>query len=451
MRRAVATLDRALGTLAAGVRRLGLDAQTTLIVTSDHGMAPVSESRSILLDDYIDVSTVDVIESGGFLALAPRQGVELMPLYQRLRNAHPRLRVYTRDEVPSRLHYSNNPRIAPIIGIPDTGWTVATRAARQRRHDDGRAPQAATHGFDPADTIMHAIFVAAGPELRRGLVVEPFENVDLYNFMCAVLRITPALTTVSRHEPQRGFSVRRNRSLAERQRDRLTAGPQQREIPVMGGIRIFGLSRRVHRARCIPDVGIRLNEKRQHPVRRCRQRTGIESRSRRWRNRQLVVKNDLGSVAPFLPCLAFLRPSLSRKRRRGSRFVPRPSQRVLLPRLAIGRDDDAVRGYLGRRHERFGTAFHGDHIFPDATFGRRERHRRESPLAISGPACRTMQRHHGQRPGRAATEQRRQSRSSSGCGDESDSAATAPGVERHRPLTKREVSAEWRRRASPTL
>jgi len=192
LRRAVATLDRALGTLAAGVRRLGLDAQTTLIVTSDHGMAPVSESRSILLDDYIDVSTVDVIESGGFLALAPRQGVELMPLYQRLRNAHPRLRVYTRDEVPSRLHYSNNPRIAPIIGIPDTGWTVATRAARQRRHDDGRAPQAATHGFDPADTIMHAIFVAAGPELRRGLVVEPFENVDLYNFMCAVLRITPA-------------------------------------------------------------------------------------------------------------------------------------------------------------------------------------------------------------------------------------------------------------------
>jgi len=69
---------------------------------------------------------------------------------------------------------------------------VATRAIRQRRHDDGRAPQAATHGFDPANTIMHAIFVAAGPELRRGLVVEPFENVDLYNFICAVLKITPA-------------------------------------------------------------------------------------------------------------------------------------------------------------------------------------------------------------------------------------------------------------------
>jgi predicted AlkP superfamily pyrophosphatase or phosphodiesterase len=192
MRRAVATLDHELGTLAAGVRQLGLDAQTTLIVTSDHGMAPLSESRLILLDDYIDVSAVDVIESGGFLALAPREGVELMPLYQRLRDAHPRLRVYTRDAVPSRLHYSNNPRIAPIIGIPDAGWAVTTRAVRQRRHDDGRAPQAATHGFDPANTIMHAIFVAAGPELRRGLVVEPFENVDLYNFICAVLKITPA-------------------------------------------------------------------------------------------------------------------------------------------------------------------------------------------------------------------------------------------------------------------
>ena len=191
-RNAVATADRELGVLAAGIRRLQLNDRTTIVVVSDHGMASLSESRVILLDDYIDPAGVTVIESGGFLALAPHDGIDRAALVSRLQKAHPRLRVFTPETMPARLHYSGNPRIAPIAGIPDAGWIVTTRAARQRRHDDGRAPQAGTHGFDPAITVMHAIFVAAGPDLPRGLVIDRVENIDLYNFMCEVLKLTPA-------------------------------------------------------------------------------------------------------------------------------------------------------------------------------------------------------------------------------------------------------------------
>ena len=52
--------------------------------------------------------------------------------------------------------------------------------------------QKATHGYDPRDRSMSALFVAAGPGVARGLVVPPFENVEIYNFLCSVLRITPA-------------------------------------------------------------------------------------------------------------------------------------------------------------------------------------------------------------------------------------------------------------------
>jgi len=191
-RNAVATVDRELGVLAAGIRRLQLNDRTTIVVVSDHGMASLSESRVILLDDYIDPAGVTVIESGGFLALAPHDGIDRAALVSRLQKAHPRLRVFTPETMPARLHYSGNPRIAPIVGIPDAGWIVTARAARQRRHDDGRTPQAGTHGFDPAITVMHAIFVAAGPDLPRGLVIDRVENIDLYNFMCEVLKLTPA-------------------------------------------------------------------------------------------------------------------------------------------------------------------------------------------------------------------------------------------------------------------
>jgi predicted AlkP superfamily pyrophosphatase or phosphodiesterase len=195
LRAAAAVVDGSLGTLLAGIERLGLQGRTTVAVSSDHGMASLSPSRVILLDDYIDPAAVEVLESGGFLALAPIDaspaGVEAID--SRLRHAHPHLRVFTQETIPARLHYTGNPRIAPIVGVADPGWTVTTRALRQGRVADGHAAvQAGSHGFDPASTVMHATFVTAGPDVRSGLVVPSLENVHLYNFLCAVLRIEPA-------------------------------------------------------------------------------------------------------------------------------------------------------------------------------------------------------------------------------------------------------------------
>jgi len=39
---------------------------------------------------------------------------------------------------------------------------------------------------------MHGLFVAAGPAVRRGVVVAPFENIHIYDFLCAILELTPA-------------------------------------------------------------------------------------------------------------------------------------------------------------------------------------------------------------------------------------------------------------------
>jgi hypothetical protein len=39
---------------------------------------------------------------------------------------------------------------------------------------------------------MRAVFVAAGPAFREGVVVPPFENVSIYNVLARVLQLTPA-------------------------------------------------------------------------------------------------------------------------------------------------------------------------------------------------------------------------------------------------------------------
>lgn len=47
------------------------------------------------------------------------------------------------------------------------------------------------HGFDNKVLDMKTIFRAVGPSFRRGLEVEPFESVHVYELLCKLLRIVP--------------------------------------------------------------------------------------------------------------------------------------------------------------------------------------------------------------------------------------------------------------------
>ena len=183
---AVRHLDDALGQLVLGVHQLGLDDRTSIVVVSDHGMTPVSYARVVYLDAFIDMSTVDVLESGSNLQLNPRDG-DVDGLYRRLSGKHPRLAIYRRQDVPARLHFRDNARIPAIIGVPDEGWTVTTgqRLKESELH-------VGAHGYEPTSNDMGALFVAAGPPLRQGLIVAPFENVHVYDLLCRLLNIAPA-------------------------------------------------------------------------------------------------------------------------------------------------------------------------------------------------------------------------------------------------------------------
>ena len=179
-------LDDALGELVAGVHRLGLDDRTTIVAVSDHGMTPVSYARVVYLDAFIDLSTVDIIESGSSLQLNPRDG-DVESLYRQLQGKHPQLAIYRRKDVPPRLHLSDNVRIPAIIGVPADGWTVTSgqRLVQEELH-------AAAHGYEPTTPDMGALFVAAGPSFRRNVIVAPFENVHVYDLLCRILGLTPA-------------------------------------------------------------------------------------------------------------------------------------------------------------------------------------------------------------------------------------------------------------------
>lgn len=178
-------VDRALGQLRDRLRELGALDTLNVIVVSDHGMSQVSPDRIVYLEDYIDLSTVETIDSSPNIAIFPKTG-SADDIYQKLQGKHPHLKVYRPGDYPARLQFGTHPRVPPIYAMVDDGWSIwpARRPGRS-------GPSGGTHGYDNAVDSIQGLFVAAGPAFNRGLRVERFRSVDVYELMCEILDLTP--------------------------------------------------------------------------------------------------------------------------------------------------------------------------------------------------------------------------------------------------------------------
>jgi predicted AlkP superfamily pyrophosphatase or phosphodiesterase len=197
LRDAVTKLDVALGRLIDGIDARGLTDRVNLVVTSDHGMSETSVDRVIVIDDYLDdylrAGSVEIIDLDPTIGLAPR-GVGVDEVYRRLAGAHPHLRVYRKEDSPTRWRYRDHPRIPAIVGVADDGWRIRRRPAIASASADAAPARTVggAHGYDPEVRNMHGLFVAAGPSFRRDVVVPPFENVHIYHALAAALNLRPA-------------------------------------------------------------------------------------------------------------------------------------------------------------------------------------------------------------------------------------------------------------------
>ncbi|XP_023440379.2 ectonucleotide pyrophosphatase/phosphodiesterase family member 7-like [Dasypus novemcinctus] len=181
-------IDRTLGYLVDAIERHGLTHRLNVIITSDHGMTTVKKQPNvteILLANYIkfrDLVKFDIVDYGGFGMLLPKPGQE-EALYQALKNAHPHLHVYRKEEFPERFHFAKHERVLPILIYADSGYNLNGRFIIYVNKGD--------HGFDNALMDMKTIFRAFGPDFKKNHLAEPFDSIHIYPLMCKLLGVTP--------------------------------------------------------------------------------------------------------------------------------------------------------------------------------------------------------------------------------------------------------------------
>jgi hypothetical protein len=95
--------------------------------------------------------------------------------------------------LPARFKLGKHPRVAPLLVLPNEGGIIMTRKAHdQAKMDGGLDNSCGAHGYDNQLESMRATFIAHGAAFKRGAVVEPFENIHIYNLIAKILGLNLA-------------------------------------------------------------------------------------------------------------------------------------------------------------------------------------------------------------------------------------------------------------------
>ncbi|KAE8602451.1 hypothetical protein XENTR_v10013997 [Xenopus tropicalis] len=185
--------DRIMGMLLDGLKQRNLHNCVNLLVVADHGMEKTFCEQLEYMTDYFSDINFFYIYDGPAARIRARNvpqdyfSFDSEGIVKTLTCKKPvqHFKPYLTPDLPKRFHYANNIRIDKVHLYVDRQW-LAVRDNRYTFCGGGN------HGYDNEFKSMEAIFLGHGPGFKRGVEVEAFENIELYNLMCDLLQVHPA-------------------------------------------------------------------------------------------------------------------------------------------------------------------------------------------------------------------------------------------------------------------
>uniref|UniRef100_A0A3B4UIJ6 Venom phosphodiesterase 1-like n=1 Tax=Seriola dumerili TaxID=41447 RepID=A0A3B4UIJ6_SERDU len=179
-------VDKIIGQLMNGLKQIGLHRCLNIIIVADHGMEDTSCNRKEVLQELVgDISNYYVTE-GPFGRIRAKNKDKSFPVFLLMiqcKKPDQKIKPYLKANLPKRLHFANSRRIEDVNILVDPKWLYPGSLT----FCSGGA-----HGYDNDAESMHAMFVSYGPKFKSKTAIEPFSNVELYNLMCDLLKISPS-------------------------------------------------------------------------------------------------------------------------------------------------------------------------------------------------------------------------------------------------------------------
>ncbi|RCH88141.1 hypothetical protein CU097_010778, partial [Rhizopus azygosporus] len=157
MNKYIQEADDAIGYLTDELSKRNLDSHVHIVVVSDHGMTATTKDKLIYYDDILPANLLKYVRNKSPLStleFQPNMTKEtIQQVYHQLsKYTHTHhFNVYLRQNMPDRYHYKHSDRIAPIVVIPDIGYTFVTHKMPLEQLGAGDH-----HGYDNLAEDMRA-------------------------------------------------------------------------------------------------------------------------------------------------------------------------------------------------------------------------------------------------------------------------------------------------------
>jgi predicted AlkP superfamily pyrophosphatase or phosphodiesterase len=179
---ALKQVDGEIAQLRDGLAAIGQPAN--LVIIADHGMAATLPDRVVWLHDIADPADYHVVDEGPVATIDAVPGREAA-LAASLLKPHAHIACMRKANLPDRLHFGHNPRVAPFVCLADVGWLLLDVFPKKYGVDLG------SHGYDNQAPEMLALFIATGPDIAAKGVIQTFDNVDVYALLRDLIGLPP--------------------------------------------------------------------------------------------------------------------------------------------------------------------------------------------------------------------------------------------------------------------
>ena len=181
---AVRLIDKAMGELVQRVNDLGLK-NVNFVFVSDHGMIKVDSGAPLEIPAILsDKKRFDYYNSQTLLRVYVKNPEEVKTVYKELKAEKTEdYEVYLDEKLPKYLHFRTKDdrysRIGQILLIP---------RAPKIFLEKGKKTSVGKHGYNPKLVPeMKATFMAWGPEFKTNLVIDEFQNINVYPLVAEIL------------------------------------------------------------------------------------------------------------------------------------------------------------------------------------------------------------------------------------------------------------------------
>ncbi len=178
---ALRQVDGTIAYLRAELAAIGQP--VNLVIVADHGMIATDPTRVVLVDTIANPADFHIVDDGPVATIAAPPGHEAA-LAEKLLAPHPHFSCMRKADLPARLHYGRNPRVAAFVCLVEPGWLLLGKMPA-----DG--VDRGSHGYDNQAPGMLALFIANGPAFAAGRRIPTFDNVDVYPLLRDLIGLPP--------------------------------------------------------------------------------------------------------------------------------------------------------------------------------------------------------------------------------------------------------------------